>query len=1332
MGDYYSNIGIGEEPLTGYSKYQAVEKMRNEATPDAFLGAAFQEAMSPFAIKRIFDRRSSQFQEDQDWVISDQDRKELNRDYDIKETKYLEEAKSQDEFNARRRYIQEDRDRQQAIALSGAKGIVANIAFSLFDPVWLLTGAATGGLTYGAKATGIAKAARVAALSGVEAAAVEAILVKGNTQSDYHNILHALAGGAALGGIIGGVGALRSSASKISEVSSVEHALATDVENAIASDLLKDVPKSKSLLDMRAINRRINTKSIELKRAFDSGAAWTNKKFGEVKTKLKELESELALEEDAVRKAQSSVEHYRDKLREEQRSFIAKAEPERQKIRDEYSVKIKEQRDKIKVIEKKLETKDTPKNQAKLWKEENKLQDIVAEQTKKITEIETKLKGKVHAAEFKFRRSLNEQNLSSNERRAALKDQISQHKADLDLAVRSRRAEKEMNDWEAMTQESKIKQLFGDKPPVTSEMIQDRIRTSEPINPEGNLQVSEMMDVEQLSNSLEANTVHAITDSPVGSAGAAEAGFRPLKRLYDIGSSSQQKIAQFAFDGGNVPENLRGRRILPKFTKAVQSIQTRLSNSNDMVIRGLAYHLFEAGQGGTANPNGTAALMADIYGKQFRSAIRGRLKDGMEVWRKSQDISLMQSIMKPEIAHGFYKKVMTEVRFPGSYSDEGIKIAADGIRDFYEVSGKARSAAGEAGFENLKLNRNYVTTIVDETLVKTAVQQHGREKVEQVLSMAYQRGGYQLPEHTANYIAKGYVNRALDHTLGMVEFQSAIKSSDLEGIKKALISSGVESELVEQILTETAEQNLKQSLSNRAKKSFEPDIRVEVNGLKMVDMIEADLPKLIESYTREAAGGSAMGRLGFKTRRQFMEFLVDVKKSAYNNASLSRAEIDSEIQLIEDGVNLIYGRSINTDASSSFIKNLSRARDVTGLLRLQTMGISTIPEIARVTAQRGIKNVMEACPSLGAFVGTKGLRKGGTHAGEFTRADLSELEHMLYYAGEDYVLYPGYLRIDNIEESALYNSLGGMVDNALARGKRMQEVVSAFRAIQGSGEKLAVRSLATQIKKWADGVGEGLSKANINDAGWHGGFMDELKSWMTANPKSELFNGKDLRLFNFGKMPPDMQERLVNGMHRLVMRDMQRPLIGEMPLFMNKWLGQTLTQFRSFSLLSLNKQLMHDIRHDPMAGSIIALHSLLMSTIAYGTYVLYTGLGRKDQDEYFKRMFSPGEMAFGVLNRMGQLASVGVAGDMLATLGMLPDGIMAAPGQSGYRVLTSTSVPIFGVAGDVRNAITDIPDLFKGDVEPGKALRDLQKIVPFGKAIGINQAFNAMSGALDK
>ena len=175
---------------------------------------------------------------------------------------------------------------------------------------------------------------------------------------------------------------------------------------------------------------------------------------------------------------------------------------------------------------------------------------------------------------------------------------------------------------------------------------------------------------------------------------------------------------------------------------------------------------------------------------------------------------------------------------------------------------------------------------------------------------------------------------------------------------------------------------------------------------------------------------------------------------------------------------------------------------------------------------------------------------------------------------------------------------------------------------------------------------------------------------------------------------------------------------------MNKWFGATATQFRNFALLSLNKQLIHDIRHDQMAGAIIAMHSMFLSFVAYGAKTMYNGIG-KDQS-YYQQAFSPSGLTFGLLNSMGQLASVGLAGDIMSTLGAMPSSWMASPGKSGFRAMSAESVPIVGMGTDVLKTARSISDL---DAE--KTIRDVHKIVPFGKAAGIHQALNAISGALD-
>jgi hypothetical protein len=1327
MADYYNEVGPREQPFP--SDLSSILESERPKDYDAAIEGAIKDTWVPFAVKRIYERRSSQFGEDKDWVIPDSAKAEIDLQYDKKETKLLEGSKSENEFLANKRFIQEDRDRREAVAQAGLFGTVSEIAFGLIDPTFFLTGGITGALSASAKTTGLLKAARVATLSGIESAAIESVLVAGDTQRDAHGILTAFAGGALIGGAMSPLfKAKKPNKAKVGDM--VDNAVMKDAETSISKDFIDAFEKKVSDVDDKKIRSRIDNYEVGLKTDYETGPGWPTQNIRKAKESIREMELKLAGTPDEITAVQGKLKQQRDSVLEAQSNFIKEVEPQRAAIKAEYSKRIEDQRLSVKKAEKRVLQKDNPKNQAKLWKEEEKLRELSSEQAVRLAEIESKLKGKVAEAEFKFKQKFNRMTKETLDTRNNLIKAIEETRDNVSKAIRSRKAGKELQEWSKLSDDEKISKLFGDEVPRKSSEVARQVRGFKDIDPNIKVSVEETTGVDLLPNGVEASTVSTTFEPSLGSAGAAQAGFRPLKRVYDIGEDAQAALTRFAHDGGLVPDDLRGRRILPKFTKAVQSIQTRLSNSDNMVVRGLSYHLFEAGQGGTSNPNGTAALMSDIYGKKFRTAMRGRLKDGMDLWRQNQGISQLDMIMKPSNSHSFYKKVMIEVRHPGSFSDEGIALAAEGVRDQLAMAGKTRKNMGEGGFENIDLERNYITTIVDENLIKSATMQHGKEKVTELLSESYQRGKYSLDKKTADYIARGYVARSLDNTLGLSTYAPSITTADIDKIRAALESAKVPRDVIDELLSETAEQNMSKSMSNRAKKSFEPDLTTELNGLKMIDLVESDLPKLLEAYTREAAGGSAMARLGFKTKRQAMEFLREVKKGADNNG-LNPAVTNEEIQVLEDGINLIYGRSINPDPSSQFVKNLSRVRDATAFLRLQTMGISTIPELARVTGQRGLSNVLEACPDLGVFLGTKGLREGKTFAGKLTRADLAELEEMLYYVGEDYVMYPGYLRVDNIEESSLYHSLGNKVDLALSQGRKVQEVVSAFRQIQGSGEKLAVRSLGIQIKKWADGIGGALSESNINDAGWHGGFMDELKSWMSANPKSAMHNERDIRLFNFGKMPPDMQEKLVMGMHRLVMRDMQRPLVGESSVFMNKWFGQTLTQFRNFSILSLGKQLMHDIRHDQIAGSIIALHSIMMSAAAYGISTLHNGFGRPNQDEYFEKAFSPSALMMGVFNRMGQVASLGLAGDFFATLSMLPDSMMASPGKPGFRSMDATAVPVIGAIGDAKDAAADAFKLFKGDVKPSKALKDLQRVLPFGKAIGINQAFNAIEGALD-
>lgn len=1310
MGDYYDKLGYSESLPSTDLRY--IGKQTQEEKYGDYLGAAFSEAMTPAAIGRLWNRRSSRFEQDPEWSIDEAILPDLQRDYNQKEEDYLTESKSEEEFIAKKKYIQEDKDRLEAIGRSGMKGIGATIGFSLIDPVGIALGAATGGWGWGAKATGVAKAGRVALLTGIENAAIETVIASGNTQSKATDVMIAFGTGGLIGAAMSPlVRARNPKAGRLAD--EADAAAHLDADAHVADEILQEARVTQPVTDIdnRTIDARLSEYRARLTR--ETTSPLTKGQIKQVRKKMAKLEVEARTENENIRKAQGEVTEARERISTKQKEFVEEVSVKRTKIDASYTERIKAQKARIAVVEKNLaKAKDKNKQAAKLWKEEAKLEEIRDSRKAEIQKVEKKFKRRIANAEHNFKKQLAAKADVAKANRNVLGGQMREHVVKLEESARAKQSMNDIRKFEGMSRGERVSHVYGEEPlPLKAAELKRQLEGYAPIR----------------EGVPEASTVEPVAPVEPGTGGAMMTGQRMVHRVHDIPFEKQKDLARFAYDGSNMPDDLRGREFLGQnniFQRFLYSAQTVVSNSRDLAIKGFGYHLFEAPQGGTAAKVTVAARVRN-YQNQIRSAMRNKLNEGVEEWGVEQGIGRVALLMKKKNFGAFNKMVMQEVKRPGSFDSPAIQKAAEGVRDQLKKAGEIRKNAGEGGFENLDLDKNYVPTILDETMIKNATTQHGKGKVKDLLSLSYQEGHFKLDKNLADRVAEGYMARAMDHSLTMQDFMRTTTLKDMDKLADDLKLAGIDKDTIEDFMDSSMSAEVRQHMSNRAKKSLYPSLESELNGLKMIDLVDSDLPKLLESYTRDAAGGASFAKLGFKTRASVIDFLNDMEKAAQNNG-FSPGKTGQEIQILRDGVDLAYGRSLNKDAHSPWVRNLGRLRDMTSLIRLQFVGAASIPELARVTAQRGLGTVLKNVPDLGAIMGTKNLRKGGKYSGQFKRADLKELEEVMGYIGEDFVLYPNGLRVDNLEESGFGNRFGELMDNALAQGQRIQEITSGFRAVQGTGEKLAVRSLGQQIKKWVDGTGGALSESNINRAGWSDGFLDDLKDWMKGNPATDDFQGSPVRLFNFGKMPADMQERLQIGMHRLIAADMQRPMIGESSTFMNRWLGQTLTQFRSFSLLSLEKQLVADIRHDKIAGATIAMHSLVMAYAALSLQTMHNAIGRDDAEEYIKDRLASNRTIIDVISRMGQTASLQTGLDMFATLGLLPEELTASPRNSGGRVLGVNSIPAVGLMTDVGGALRSIGETIVGAGEDADVLKEVRKITPFAKTIGINQALNVI------
>lgn len=1338
MTKYYEQLQGGRVDVSSAEQYLVDQSLPETSFTD-LLGASYDDAFVWNAAGRMYDRRSSQFKRDNTWTVTPEIENDLVAQYRPDDVDYLKASKSRDEFLARKRYIQEDQEREKIIARAGGAGIATNLTLGLLDPVGIALGVATGGLGFVEKGTKAARILKNAGLVGAESLALEAALAGGNTQSEASDLVFAFGTGAVIGGGVGALSRARNGAALADEAivaDSDAYAVGRAVEAAENAGLTREtvtIPETETVtvreVDVARMEHNAYLYELELQQAADSPL--TRQEVKSIKKEQDALRARIAEEEGIQAQNRTDVQGLRDnvsRVESEQAERLGKA---RTDIEAKYASRIEEAQAKVDDLAAKVEQATDPRKANKrLYTAQNRLDDLIRERDAELTRELESARGAVRDAQHKLNKELGDRNARSKMSKQEIEGRISKLQARIDRGQRSREAAKQLKKFRSMPRSKQIefahsKDGGGYEIPKKDVLYKRNVEALE--RPQGET-ADAPQPLSDVPQAPELGTVQPVEGG--GTLSAARVGFSGNKigQQYKTSDRMKDRLMTFLQDGANVPASLIGNMPLGKgVARWVQGLHTYLSNSQSYVIRGLNYHLFEAPQGGKA-AKVTAAARVQVNQRKIRAAMKYRLEEGFEDYAASKGIDKVRGALSIELHQEFYKKVMLEAKYPGTYSDPGVKHAAQGVRDQLHLAGKIRKDAGEAGFENLDLDKNYVTSVVDGAAIFHAVRQHGRAKVREVLSEAYQRGRYKIKKEGADAVAEAYISRAMDNRVSAAESYRQSTGKDIDDLKEKLEEAGVPNDVIEDFLKSTEKQEAVKHMSDRARLSLEPDLRTEVNGLSAIDLFDSNLPKLLESYTIDAAGGAAMAKLGFKTREEFDEFLKATHQHGLNQG-IDPAELEVQIGMIREGVDMLYGRSINKYAHEGWSRNLSRLRDITALLRLQAVGLSAIPESARAITNRGLKEFMRQVPAAATIIrGSRAQREGGKFSGTFTDPELRELDEVLQYAGEDHVIYPNAMRSDEVEEAGFRKGFGAKLDTWLAQGRRIHELTSFFRMFQGGGEKIAARSLNRNIRRWMYDEGDDLRlrQQQMDDAGWSDGFLDEMKAWVKANPATDTYEGKTINVFDFGRMPEEMRERYTIGVQRLVARDMQRAFVGETPTFMHKLLGQTITQFRSFSITSLDKQLIHDIRHDRAAGALILMWSAGLGLMAHSI------AGAINMDE---NAFDTQNMLFGTWNRMGQTASLGIAADGLATLGLLPDDLMAAPNRYGFRSYGFNSVPTFGLAEDaVRTASKTTDFMFSEDSNYGAedVINQWQKVIPFGKAVGINQAFNALEDELEE
>ena len=285
-------------------------------------------------------------------------------------------------------------------------------------------------------------------------------------------------------------------------------------------------------------------------------------------------------------------------------------------------------------------------------------------------------------------------------------------------------------------------------------------------------------------------------------------------------------------------------------------------------------------------------------------------------------------------------------------------------------------------------------------------------------------------------------------------------------------------------------------------------------------------------------------------------------------------------------------------------------------------------------------------------------------------------------------------------------------DRALRGATHLQGKLSFWRAVHSAQQ----RGFAEQIvHRAAQYLRDGKDSIALSDMGIDPVLAGKLRQDLGT---AFVFDGDKLVSVDVTKIrDTKAAEEFVQSVHRGVSQIIQGTFIGETNKWVHDGLMRFVTQFRNFSITSVEKQWARQSgnRGIPAAAGIM-IGSMSLAAPIYIARTVLASMGRKDQEEYLDKQLTVAQIARASMN---YVALTGLAGDFLdlttavTGIGKVTGGRSAASSE----FVGNAVAPAIGLVNDVWNGLQNNKE--------GTDPHELIKALPFSRLPWLLPLLNA-------
>lgn len=689
----------------------------------------------------------------------------------------------------------------------------------------------------------------------------------------------------------------------------------------------------------------------------------------------------------------------------------------------------------------------------------------------------------------------------------------------------------------------------------------------------------------------------------------------------------------------------------------VASTGLLMLKSPSPLVRMIASELLEDASGVAGKRQATAAISKYMTERFMLGNVINDVQGAYAFWKKGKPGGLKDDLVGGNNWAAFNKEIASEIearrlaKGPVS-SDPNVKAAADSLEAAYQRTANAQRDVNTLGSEGLPESsvgymphRMSPKAVINLTNEQTQILHNAL--TDQFITIEGWDASF------ADQLASAYVKRVRDRASG--DYGSNIGGSNPGTnslVEEALRAMDLPEETIQKHMDKFAKGG-----ANFTKGRIELDLNrvyaTSAGEFKLLDIFETNQLELLRSQAGRASGDVALtkfgvrGKPGLKLLRDAMQYGEDGKRAGVK-------EKEAFDQMAAEFLNEPFG----TQAG----KFMERAMAANTLVRLGGIAFNQIAESINGIVHVGVAGAMNSVASIPRLRGEiKALARGEHVDNPFLTS--IELAGGAEFGTDAYKIVMPYDSPDHAYPTYGQDTLT-LTDRLLRGGGYLQSKLSGWRMIHSAQQ----RGMAEQIvQKMARYIREGKDDVALEQFGINADVRAALRSELGSIAK---FDGSgNLLEFDVTKISdPNIREQVIQSVWRGTSQIIQGTFIGERGKWAHDGWLKLMTQFRTFSITSMEKQWGRQ-RNSRGASAAFGLLVGTMSVAApiYMARVYANSIGRPDQQDYIDERLQPAAVARATLN---YVAMSGMAGDFIdLTSSLLPEsmGVIPTGGRSGVE-----------------------------------------------------------------